>query len=478
MNPLRAFEKAQRFFSDRIWSGSAELRRSRALLYRASRILYATVQGGREQRLNFRAAALTYFSVLSIVPFLAFAFSVLKGFGGYQRLMQEVVSPALDSTFGELPELRGAIEQVLSFVEKTSVSSLGAVGILLLAYSSISLLSNVETSLNDIWGAKSARPLLRQVTDYTTLLVVTPLLVLAAITLGTAAQSSGVLHFVRDRLALGVVIDLLLKLTSIVLGCVAMIALYILMPNVRTKLSSAVFGGIIGGLMWQGLLVLHVKFQMGVASYNKLYSGFGAIPIFLVWIYMSWRVVLLGAQLAASHQHEQHMHQIQRARHVDQQLRETLALAMTSLVAKRFLAGAPAPTATELAGCLEAPVPTVEEVLDTLVKRGILLRAVAGGELGYVPGREVDAIRLADIVGALRIDPGADELKRSIDGQVASPLREVLTRLDRQAQASDDNLSLRALAALAGPAAAPTGVVAPAPSGATIIDGKQPEVGV
>ena len=150
--------------------------RGRALLYRLGRILYATVQGFREKHLNFRAAALTYYSVLSIVPFLAFAFSVLKGFGGYQRLMDQSAASLPAQTFGGNPSLLHAVEQMLSFVEKTSVAGLGMMGVLFLVYTSISLLSTIETALNEIWGAKSSRPLLRQVTDYTTLMVVTPLL--------------------------------------------------------------------------------------------------------------------------------------------------------------------------------------------------------------------------------------------------------------------------------------------------------------
>jgi membrane protein len=241
------------------------------------------------------------------------------------------------------------------------------------------------------------------------------------------------------------------------------------MPNVKTKLSSAAFGGVIGGVLWQGLLVLHVKFQMGVASYNALYSGFAAVPIFLVWMYMSWRIVLLGAQLAASHQREQHMQQIQRARHVDQELRETLAVAMTSLAAARFLAQAAAPTQADLATLLQAPVPTVDEVLDTLVRRGILLRSVCGSELGHVPGRDIDELRLADITAAVRVDPAAEDLKKD----VMETLDPRLVRLvANEARLREGNLTLRELAKLA-PAPAP----APAPEATeSVIDAKQPEV--
>jgi membrane protein len=476
MNLRQTLASAQRFFGAAIWS-IGEVRRGRALLYRMSRILYATVRTGREQRLHFRAAALTYYSILSVVPFLAFAFSVLKGFGEYQRLMDQVVHPALRSTFGENPELLKALEQVLGFVEKTNVSGLGSLGILLLAYTSISLLSNIETALNDIWGAKTARPLLRQVTDYTTLLVITPLMVLAAVTFATAASSSGVVTFLRERLALGLFIGFAFKVVSALLGCLAMIGLFIILPNTRVKLTSALFGGVIGGLLWQGLLILHVKFQIGVANYNALYAGFAALPIFLVWMYMSWRIVLLGAQLAASHQHEQNIHQVLRARHVDQDLRETLSVAAATLAVARFLAGKPPLTRTELVSQLQAPEPSVEEVLDALVKGAVLVRAVAGEELGYVPGRDVDALRLEDVLNAVRVDPGAGELKEGVRAHLDRGLVELLDRIEHDACRSANNITLRKLAELAGTAAE----TSPSPPanvrGEVVVDGKQPAVG-
>ena len=305
LNARRTWERAQKFFGARIWSvGVDEVRRSRALLYRASRILYATVRGLRDKRVNFRAAALTYFSVLSVVPFLAFAFSVIKGFGFYQRLVDESIRPYLQLTFGGNPSLLQGFEKLLGFVEQTDFSKLGTVGILVLAYTSISLLSTIETALNDIWDAKSSRPLLRQVTDYTTLLVVTPLLMLAAVAFGTAAKSSGVVKFLSQTMGLGTLIDFALNFVSLVFSCVALTALYMIMPNVRTGFRSAALGGLTAGLLWQGALLLYVKVQVGVASYNAIYAGMGAIPIFLAWLYVSWLIVLLGAQLAASHQNE------------------------------------------------------------------------------------------------------------------------------------------------------------------------------
>src|SRR4051812_27448708 len=163
--------------------------RWQALLYRVCRILYATARGFREKESSARAASLTYYSVLSIVPFLAFAFSLIKAFGVYHRLMDDVLLPYLHRTFAGNQSLLRAFEQVLAFVEATRVSGLSIVGVVFLVYSSIKMLSTVEIALNRIWGARQARRFPRKLTDYTTLVVIGPLLIVVAVVFSIAAQS-------------------------------------------------------------------------------------------------------------------------------------------------------------------------------------------------------------------------------------------------------------------------------------------------
>jgi len=469
--------RAQTFFAERVWAASLDrLDRRTAILYRISRIVYATFRGFREKRLSFRAAALTYFSILSVVPFLAFAFSALKGFGLYDRLVHNTLLPYVREIFGGNPALLRAIEQVLAFVEGTNVGSLGTFGVLFLVYSGIGLLSTIETALNDVWGAKNPRPFLRRVTDYTTLLVITPLLVMTAITFATATQSSGMVQFLRDTLALGPVIDFLLKLTSWVLGCIALIALFIIMPNTKTKMSSVMLGGLIGGSLWQGVLILHVNFQSGVARYNALYSGFAAIPIFLVWLYISWLVVLLSAQLAASHQQELLIRRTLRPDAVDQQTKEDLAVALFARAVRAFDQGAPPPTEEAFSAELEIPQSTIDDVLNTLVRARLLARAVRGGTVGYLPARDPGQMRLHDLLHALRTDPCAEEIRDCLAKKLNDPLREALRAVQGAPEDSPHNLTLRELARLGPPLPAGDGVDENADVDEALVDAKQPEV--
>lgn len=469
------------FFAARVWDVPASaLSRPKALAYRASRIGYSTVRGFFDHRLTVRAAALTYFSVLSVVPFLAFAFAVLKGFGAYRTFVQGTLRPYLDDTFAPNPALRQAIDRILAFVDTTDFSRVGAVGLVVLVYTSVSLVSSVEAALNEVFGAKTTRPFLRQVTDYVTLLVTAPLLVFAATATSAAAQSSRVVIFLREQLRLGPVIDVALGLTPILVVAVALFAMYVILPNVRTRPASALLGAALAALGWQAALIVQVQLQMGVASYNAIYSVLGAIPIFLVWTYVSWLIVLLGAEIAASHQDDAIARARLTGRRADPALRETLALAATARIACDFLDGGPRRGAAELAAGLEIPQPTVDEVLESLVRAGVLLRAVSDGGIAFVPGRDLDDLRASDVRDAVRRDPRADDFRRDLERRLGPDLQRLLRDEEEERRSSPHDLTLRELAALVrDDRSRPRGPASPARkpgNGEAVLDPKQPDV--
>jgi len=482
VEPRAALESLRRFLGVRIWDvRPAELPSGKAALLRATRVAYATMRGFFEDQLTVRAAALTYFSVLSLVPLLAFTFAVLKGFGAYRAFVDETVRPYLRETFAPNPALHQALERVLQFVEQTDVSKLGAIGLVFLVYAAVTLVSSVEDALNGIFRAKTTRSPLRQLTDYVTLLVTTPILVFAAATLSTAAQSSSLVMFLRERLGLGPVIDFAVGLTPVVVVCLGLFAMYVILPNVRTRARSALVGAAVAALGWQVSLVLHVQLQMGVARYNALYSVLGAVPIFLVWTYVSWLIVLVGAEIAASHQNERQERQRLRGRRADQDLKELLAVALAARIARDFLDGGPRRTAAELAALHEVPAPEVEDILDALVRGGLLVRAVSGGDVGHVPGRDLDAVRASDLRDALRREPRADEVRAGVERQLGPGLQALLRGLEAERRGSSYNATLRELAGLVRAAepgeARPGGTNGPgARPRAEVLDAKQPEL--
>jgi membrane protein len=447
------------FFAARIWRVRlGDLPRPRAAAYRAARVAYAAFRGFFDNRLMLRAGALTYYSVLSVVPFLAFAFAILKGLGVYQGFVGGTVRPYLHHTFSANPALGAALDRTLDFVDRTDVSRLGTLAILFLLYTSVSLIASVEEALNDVFGATSRRALLRQLTDYTTLLVTAPILMVVATSLSAAAQSSRFVGFLRDTLDLGTVIDFVVGVTPTVAIGLAFFAIYFILPNVRVRIRSALLGAAVAAVLWQAALITHVQLQMGVANYNALYSGLAAIPIFLVWTYVSWTVVLVGAQLAASHQNESAVRQAFRTRDADQALTEAAAVAIGALVTRDFLEGAPRRSAPALADALELPPPIVERVLEALTRAGLLLPALCDREVTYVPGGDVDRLRADDLRQAVRRSPGGDELREQLLRRLGPGMEPLLREVIRDRHELAD-LTLRGLAASAG------GVERPAPRG-------------
>jgi membrane protein len=185
-----------------------------------------------------------------------------------------------------------------------------------------------------------------------------------------------------------------------------------------------------------------------------------AIPIFLVWTYVSWVVVLAGAQVAASHQNERLVRQRFRARQTDQALRETLAVVIAAHVARDFLSGSPPRDAASLASLADVPALTVEETLDALVRAGLLARTTNGEAAGFLPARDLDGIRAQDLRDALRRDALAEGVRAELDRHLGPELHRVLEATEAERRSSPQNVTLRELAGMLGPAPAS----APAPS--------------
>jgi membrane protein len=452
-SPTRTpIERLRSFFTDEIWAvPAARGRHGRRILYRVTRVAYATARGLLANRVTVRAAALTYYTVLSLVPFLAFAFAILKGFGVYGTFVDATLRPYLRGMFGENPSLLASMERILQFVDRTDVSALGAVGLVALVYACLSLLGSVEDALNEIWEAKTKRSFLRQLTDYVTLLVTTPLLMVSAATVVAAAQSSRIVLFLRDALGLGAAIDFLLHFTSAAVIGLAFFAVYLILPNARVRATSAAIGAAVAALTWQGALVLYVRLQVGVSRFNTLYSVLSAIPIFLVWTYVSWIVVLFGAQVAASHQNEWTIRQRMRATRADQALRETLAVLVVARVARAFLTGVPWRSQAELADLVELSPLTIEQTLGALVRGGVLARTASGPDATYLPARDLDALRVEDVRAALRRDGEADPLRGELDRHLDPELLRLLQASDREAHESERNVTVRTLASMLGP---------------------------
>jgi membrane protein len=435
------------FFSHDVWqSDLGQLSRVMRVVHRTARVMFLAARGCVNDKCLFRASALTYITVLSLVPLLAFAFSVAKGFGLYHRLLETTIQPFVDRTFDvhEAPQMHAAVMRVLEFVNTTNVSKLGIPGLVILAFTVIKLLSTIERSFNDIWGVQRSRGVLRKLADYLTMVTVTPIFLLAATGLTIAAQTSSAVEYLRSAWHLGEVIDEVLRFLPLVAMWLGFSFVYMAMPNSRTRVSSAALGGLVAAILWQIALVLHIKFQIGIARYNALYSSFAAFPIFLIWINVSWVTVLFGAEVCVAHQSEESYVHIARSRPADHAFKEVVALRAMARIGARFLAGGEAWTASLLANDLGVPQRPLQEILYLLASHGLLVETPRGEEDGFVPARDLDSMRVKEILDVLKGTVGPVNVPRrtSVDEQIDR----LMDGLERDLGESRHNITVRQLA--------------------------------
>ncbi|MDX2170113.1 MAG: YihY/virulence factor BrkB family protein, partial [Deltaproteobacteria bacterium] len=348
-----------------------------------------------------RASALAYTSLLSLVPLFAIMFAVLKGLGVQSRL-----EPLLLSRLSLDQE---TTDQIIAYIDKVNVGTLGSIGAAALVLTVISVLGTIEASFNYIWRVAQQRTLWRKVSDYLGVVMITPFLLLAAGALTSAAQVQQVIEFVTTNGLLGGVAVRILALTPIVMNVVALGVLYLVMPNRRGDWRALLPGALFAGTAWYLVQTLYVQLQVGVANYNAIYGAMAQLPVTLAWLYVSWAIVLAGAELAAVLEYGGEA-VAAGARTVD---RRAVALELLVRAARAFAGDGEAPTAVRVARELHLDVALVLEVAADLRTRGwlaadedhpgrlVLARAPAAldlGELaelstpGWIPARADAAV--------------------------------------------------------------------------------------
>ncbi len=264
-----------------IWRVRArELPGKKSFLIRQIRIFLLAFRGFREDKCQLRASALTFYSLLSVVPILAMAFGVSKGFG-----MDKLLEERILERFQEQQEVASRlIAFATSFLENTKGGIIAGVGVALLFWTIVKVLGNIEQSFNDIWGVKQGRTLARKFTDYLSLMLIAPLLFImsGSVTVLITSEVTAIMEKISILGAVGPLIFTLLKLLPYMMIWLLFTVLYMMMPNTRVKFRSALFGGVIAGTIYQLVQWVYINFQIGVSSYGAIYGSFAALPLLLV----------------------------------------------------------------------------------------------------------------------------------------------------------------------------------------------------
>lgn len=415
----------------------------RRFLYRQVRFLYIVGRGTAENQVTLQASALTFSMLLSLVPFLAVAFSLLKALGMQNRL-EPLLTRALAPLGPGGAEIAGRLMQL---VDNLDVGALGAVGSLALLVTVVSLMGNVEQAFNRIWGVRTPRRLARKFADYLSVLLVGPVLVVAALGILASLQSLRLVQHLMAIEPFGTSIVLALRLLPYLLLWAAFTCLYIFMPNTAVSLGPAAVGGAVAAALWVGAGWGFATFVASSTRYAAIYSGLAILLLFLLWCYVAWVVVLLGAQVAFARQHAATQTAGWQACTRSVAERERLGLQIMLLVGQRFLAAGPPWTAEELARRLNVPAGLVSELLEVFAQKGLLTALRDSGS--YLPGRDLERIGIKEILDSLRTDGQIPPPQRASEPrQIAD---ELLEAVDRAVTAAIGDKSLRAVLLEAAP---------------------------
>lgn len=373
-----------------VWRREPKTPGARLALH-AARYALALTRDLLEGEINLRAMSLVYTTLLSLVPLLALAFSVLKAFGVHNSL--EPVLLQLLRPLGEQAE--ELTRQIVGFVDRMRVGVLGSVGIVLLLYTAVSMVSKVEASFNYIWKIDRTRGFTQRFSEYLLVLMVGPVLVFTALGLTASVRNSAVVAGLMNIEPFGSMILLLTKSVPYLLIVAVLTFMYGFIPNTRVRLKAAAIGGLFAGIAWQSASVLFANVVVKAGNYNAIYSGFAIVILLLLWIYLGWAIILFGCRLAFYVQHPRYLEGRAETPPPGSREAELLVLRVMAEVGECFIEGRPPYRFEELQRRLAAPAEWLERAVALLVRAQLL--AEAAPERQLLPARDLAAIDVAQV---------------------------------------------------------------------------------
>ena len=298
-----------------------------------------------------------------------------------------------------------AAKWINEFVQNTRSGTLGATGTILLIFVVISLMARIEETFNDIWGVTQGRTWFMKVIQYWAAVTLGPLLMVGGMILMSSSQAGSIRSFIAQTAFIG---NLIFTVLPLFIVWLAFTIFYQMMPATKVHWSAAAVGGLVGGLLWFGNNYFAFLYISRVVSSFKIYGSLGLVPVFMIGLYVSWNILLFGAQVAYAFQNREAYLQARLVENINQRGREFVALRLMTAISQRFQIGAPPATVRELSSELAVPGRLVQQVMATLLSARLVVEVNGGRELGYMPGRPLADINCHDVLRALRVTAGQD----------------------------------------------------------------------
>ena len=383
------------FFTDTIFRKKPDEYKNPVVRWAARqyKLIFYTIQGLSQHGTMIRSAAMTFYTLISIVPIVALVFAVVKGFGLVDGLVEN-----LYSIFPQMPEV---VDYVVEFAQKTLARTQGgwvaAISLVTLFWSVIRVFGSVEDAFNNIWEVKSTRSIARKYSDYIAIVIIAPILWIVASSAGTYMNE---IFGVNESAWL----QAASKLFSFVITWVMFTFLYIVLPNTKVRFGSAVISAIIAGSTFLLFQWGYVFLQKWMTSYNAIYGSFAALPLFLIWLQTSWQILLLGGELSFAFQNIQRFDEERESLLASYDCRRKLMLGVMVIVGRSFRDGKGAVPVTEIRDRLALPTRILSNILFTLVSAGMLNEIRREGseyDMRYSPARDISSLRVYDILEAV-----------------------------------------------------------------------------
>jgi len=363
----------------------------------AARITYLVIRDlFFDGQLSLRAMSLVYTTLLSLVPLIAVSVSVLKGFGAHNQY-----EPVLLNLLTPLGERGTEIANtIIKFVEGINSGLLGSLGLALLFYTVISLMQKIEHAFNFTWRVSEERSFARRFSDYLSVILIGPVLMFSALGLTASFTSSTLYQKLTSYGLFSFMFSALSHLLPYILIIIAFTMIYIFVPNTKVRLRSALVGALVAGVIWQTVGWLFASF-VSSANYTAIYSAFAALFFFMIWVYISWSILLTGASIAYYFQNPEQRTRRRRELTLSNRMKEKLALAVMARITSRYYHRQPPMTLRDLAHSLNIASETLHPIIICLAGKDLLLRTDADPS-GYIPGQAPENLQLVEILRAVR----------------------------------------------------------------------------
>ena len=403
MNIRERINRITIFLTDEIWrTTDDELGRLQRTWYVILKVMVLTIRRFSRDNVTSKASALTYSTIMAVVPVFAVVFAIGRGFG-YNKMLEMQIRKYFGNS--------DSIDFVNSYLEHTRNGMFLGFGIILLLWTVLNLTNNIEHMFNNIWQVNKERSMFRTFTDYCSLLLLMPLLVI--VMGGLSIFATTVMKTLPDFLLLGPVLRFTFEAMPFLLSGTIVSVLYMFMPNTKVKFRYAVIPGFLAGAVLQILQYIYIDSQIWVSSYNAIYGSFAAIPLFMLMAQFSWTICLFGAEMNYAAQNLQYYNFENETVHISRRYRDFLTLIIASLICKRFEEGGKPYSSVDLASEHKIPIRLVNEILYMLVDIGVLVEN-SGDEKAetptYMPAVSVNRLSVESLFNKIDMN-GSENFK-------------------------------------------------------------------